>query len=587
MADIPDDEETLLDGLTITGGMGANNSGVINVKTGYDIDKQSGAGIYLVNASPVLKNVRIENNRATSNTKGGGGIYNLATGTGQSKPRLTGDVKILLNNVLGSGHGGGMYNGTISGGTCAPVLEGVVFDQNQAGGNGGGIFNTAATSASPCTPLITGNTHIRGNSASQGGGVSNEGASEPVFDNVCIEANTAGAGGGGVYIANSYVKFNNTTIAGNKSNAYGGGIFVNNSKGLDLVNVTLSGNYGTNGGGIYMRWSSVVMSNIKIEKNYASDKGGGIWMEHYAPGNTSKVALFIGNGIIRANHADNFGGGIHVLHTTPASGSEQIAYLSLTNVLVAENESQQGGGLALNNTSTSGSSWGIRARLTNVTIAGNTASQGSGLWTVDAHTTDPDANLTEMFVYNSIIWGNTGANNIYDKNGRNTYRNSLVEGLSLTDDSDENMNYDNTPAGLENFDPSSWSVKSPLDSDYKLGADAGALINGGNNDHYEFFYDKTAREIIQNETSIPPDLITLNSTVFNIMASSMVDRLKSSDAVAAQGDLRHTVAVTDPVSSNMTVTVTTTVPPTAPDPTPNTNSRIKNITIDVGAYEKN
>jgi hypothetical protein len=103
MADIPDDGETFLDGLTITGGMGANRPGTISVK-GYNIDKQSGGGMYLVNASPVLKNVRIENNRATSSdyAGGGGGIYNLSTGSGQeSRPLLTDDTTVTTNSVLG------------------------------------------------------------------------------------------------------------------------------------------------------------------------------------------------------------------------------------------------------------------------------------------------------------------------------------------------------------------------------------------------------------------------------------------------------------------------------------------------------
>jgi hypothetical protein len=596
MADIPDDGETFLDGLTITGGIGADTAGTISIKISiknYQIDKQSGAGIYLVNASPVLYSVRIENNQATSNTGagGGGGIYNLADGSAkESKPWLTGSVMVINNSVLGSGHGGGMYNRAISGGTCAPDIEGVIFDRNQTGGNGGGILNIAAA-GSACTPHIKGNTTIRRNVATSGGGVYNSSNSRPVFNNVRIEANSAGGSGGGI-VASTYTEISNTTIAGNRASGYGGGIYAS-SKGLELVNVTLSGNQANYAGGIYIASSSVVMSNIKIENNYAITSGGGIWVEHFSPDWGQKAALFIGNGIVKGNRAGNGGGGgIYIYHSTTANGIEQMVYLSLTNVLVAENTASTGGGICFNNSNNNNTTiitpgdaagYGIRARLTNVTIAGNTATEGGGLWNSGDNS---KGNHIAVSVYNSIIWGN-GTQNIRDISGRTTYHNSLVQGLRLEDSTGANTGYTNANA---NFDPttSPWNTTSPLDAAYKLDThNAGSLVNSNNNPladtYYNFLKGKSVLDILN--AAISPSGTTLGNLAPapDSMVVSMVNRF-SSDATAAQGDLTHTVTVNGAVGPSMTVTVTDT------NTTAETNSRngepADGNIIDVGAYEK-
>jgi parallel beta-helix repeat protein len=615
MADIPDDGGTILDSLTITGGLGADGPDTITVKT-YSIDKQSGAGIYLVNASPVLNNVRIQKNTATANgtgnnVGGGGGIYNLAASGGTSSPRLTGTV-ISGNSVLGNGPGGGIYNRANASSTASPLLDGVTIELNQSSSNGGGMYNYGATDTTVCAPDIKNSRIVRNAAANgagvcnfsysapkftnvvfekntagaTGGGVRNDSNSRPVFDNVRIEANLSGAQGGGIFDS-AYTKITNTTIAGNNSNGYGGGIFSTSSKGLELTNVTISGNRASDyAGGIYIARSSVVMSNILIENNYAPYGAGGIWIEHYRPDGGQKAALFIGNGIIRGNRTGGSGGGIDVVYTTPLSGTDHLVYLSLTNVLIAKNTASNGGGISFKNVSAAGtasaSGYGIRARLTNVTIADNTTTgEGGGLRTERKNANG--FNDIAVSVYNSVIWNNgvNANNNIYDDSGRNTYYNSLVQGLSLTDNSGASTNYNATPPASKNFDPSSWS-SNLLDSDYKLGADAGILVNSNSslfaNTDYNFIKDKTALEIIQNGTASPPNMDNLSADA-DSMVSNMVDRL-SNDATAAQGDLHRTVTVNGAVGPNMTVTVTDRNPP------PSANTRIQGGTIDVGAYEK-
>ncbi|MDR2134965.1 MAG: hypothetical protein LBP27_07660, partial [Treponema sp.] len=639
MADIPytapdsAPANTILDGLTISGGVGAGSPGAITVK-GYSIDKQSGAGIYLVNASPVLNNVRIQGNIARLN---GGGIYNRAAGGGTSSPRLT-DTMFYNNTVSGNGSGGGMYNladGANS--KCEPELSGVLFDTNNATVYGGGMYNEATyTDLTMCAPVSGGGTIFRGNGASQGGGVYNGSYSSPRFNNVSIESNTAGNYGGGLYQSShaKQVLIENTTIAGNIANGYGGGISVATNGRLELVNVTIAGNQSSGGGGIYGSRAIITMSNIIIKDNYSRNSGGGVFLENYASTSEDRVAAFIGNGLITGNRANSGnGGGVNVTNYT-TNGSRVVSYLALTNVLIAGNHaSGYGGGISHHNTTPitgSAAGYGVRSRLTNVTIAENTVgsgnSGGGGLF----NTTQSGDNHIEVKVYNSVIWGNkkSGAvNNVQDGDathaGRTTYYNSLVQGLtphsSSTPINGASNGYkiiNNPRSGNDNFNPSDWSA-SPLDSAYKLGSDAGALINGGDGDNttspvpdtsYRYFESKTSgsgetlatdvtailKEATDgnfawgnmdnpNTNSAYRDKSASPSTSYlgNIkkMAGRMVNRL-SSDAVAAQGDLTHTVTVHGTVGPGMTVTVTNA------NTTPATHTRILGGTIDAGAYEK-
>jgi hypothetical protein len=582
LADIPDDEETVLDGLTISGGMGADSAGTITIK-GYPIDKQSGAGLYLVNASPVLTNVRVQENIAIAGN--GGGIYNLATGGGTSSPRLIGGTVLYNNTVKGTGSGGGMSNFAAAGSICEPEISNVIFELNSTAGHGGGMYNIAAADAS-CKPKITGGTTFRRNGAASGGGVFNDSYSKAEFDNVSVEGNMSGERGGGIFHdENSYTTIKNTTIAGNISSGYGGGLGTYATAWVELTNVTISGNRSTGGGGVFMGRSSVVMTNVKIEDNYSSSSGGGIFMEAYNPSTSQRSVFFINNGIIRGNKAEN-GGGIFVRHTA-TNGSGNGSYMVMTNVLIADNTATSTGGgiynengITATNSSTAGH--GIRVRLTNVTIAGNEASgDGGGIWNQNKNSGE---NYIKVSVYNSVIWGNNGTSNVRSASDRITYFNSLVQGLDLSG-SNGNFNGDSTGP---------WGSNSPLDGNYKLGAYAGTLLNGGDDNNYNYLRTSPVTTGIGDTATT--NVLTILSTMAgatvsqgnipagfdNSVGRSIVNWL-SSDATSAQGDLTHTVTVNGPVGPSMTVTVSPANIGAV------TNTRIKGsptAVIDVGAYEK-
>jgi hypothetical protein len=568
LADIPDNQATVLDGLTISGGSGASSPGTITAK-GYSIDQQSGAGLYLVNASPVLNNVRIQGNMAQAN---GGGLYNLATGSGKaSSPRVS-DTMFDSNSVLGNGNGGGIYSSAESGGISQPVFTGITVQRNQTSGRGGGIY-FIGENGSTSVPTVT-DSRIEGNAASYGGGVSNVSYVQPIYNNVVISKNDAGAGGGGIYNSTAARPvFINVTIAGNSANY--GGAMRNLSIYVTMTNATISGNLGggTGGGGIYNEGGGIVLTNVLFEKNYSSGYGGALVQ-------TFGSIAVITNGIIRDNSA-TVGGGIYNAYSfTDSDTANDITYMALTNVLITENEARstgsRNGGGGIYNVADDGTvnGKGLNLVMNNVTIAGNTtAGSGGGICLGSTNA----ANKITVKANNSIVWDNTASNgNVYDSQNKITWHKSLVEGL--------------TPGGA-NFAPASFPggpfvsgyspVSGLVDQGDSASYPAGAYILLGNSS------DTVNDGALQGIGGVRHDdfkaLIT--DAVFNSTAAEAhLKNNNNKDASAGQGDLLHTVQISGVADATVhnRVTVTTNASPTPAS----TNPRIQGTAIDVGAYEQ-
>jgi hypothetical protein len=243
---IPANSDTVLDGLTISGG-NANGGGTDISVGGKSIYRDSGGGMYNSASSPALIRVTVSGNKAGY----GGGMHNESG----SSPTLD-NVTISGNTVSDSGSGGGMYN---YGSGSSPELNNVMIggasatDKNTAY-NGGGMANN--DSASPTLNNVT----IFGNTASvNGGGIYNSGSSSLTLDNVTIggsgpgQENTATNGGGIYNLGGSTLNITGVLkISGNKANSNGGGIYNNSPLALNS-NVTISGNEAvTSGGGVYV-----------------------------------------------------------------------------------------------------------------------------------------------------------------------------------------------------------------------------------------------------------------------------------------------------------------------------------------------
>ena len=202
---------------TMTGGVIKNN------------DAASGGGIYI----NFLGTLNMSGGTITSNTATdrGGGVY-LANGTFN-----------LLGNALVSNNNAATYGGgiNITGGTFIMDGDTVISDNSIINGGGGGICVSGGNMT------LQGNASVTKNTSKYAGGIL--GFSSYIAhmrDNASVSANTASSGsGGGIYISldtnstgGTFTMHDNTTVSGN-SGTDGGGIIV------------YGGDFIMNGGTIY------------------------------------------------------------------------------------------------------------------------------------------------------------------------------------------------------------------------------------------------------------------------------------------------------------------------------------------------
>lgn len=228
-------EMAVLDGFIITGGQAGG-------EWADPCDQRCGGGMYNVNGSPTLTNLRFSGNGTHAEVGWGGGMYNQ-----NSSPTLT-NVAFSGNSA---GGGGGMYNENSS-----PLLVNVAFDKNSAAG-GAGMQNV---NSSPTLTYVTFQSNI---AAGTGGGMSNAGSS-PILTNVVFRGNRAGSGGGMDNFGGSNPMLVNVIFSGNLAYQGGGGGILNWGSSPILTNVTLSGNRASfSGGGM----ANIVGSNPVIRNS--------------------------------------------------------------------------------------------------------------------------------------------------------------------------------------------------------------------------------------------------------------------------------------------------------------------------------
>ena len=253
------DQNTLLDGITITGGNADNIPWNITIN-GKTVNGGDSGGNYNDSASPMFNYVTINENIGT---RRGGGMFNI-----NSSPILN-NVIISGNNANpGWGSGAGIYNDGSN-----PTLTNVIISDNKAIGDGGGIYNINMSS-----PFLK-NVIINGNSCEfMGGGIFSEN-SQSVLINVTISGNVASSTtfgvGGGMYVSYySYPILTNVTISGNLAADMGGGIFNDVSSEPQISNSIIWGNSAPSFINVHNRINSnPVFSNSLIEGSII----GGVW----------------------------------------------------------------------------------------------------------------------------------------------------------------------------------------------------------------------------------------------------------------------------------------------------------------------
>ena len=342
--------DVTLDGVTVTGN-----------KATYS-KKGTGAGIEAQGGTLTVTECTITNNEAQGN---GGGIFsaegnelNISGSTIQgnkadngggihmgeardtsktpSKATIT-DTKILENEAIGSGEGGGVY---VGGPLADATLKGCTVANNKSVSTGGGI-------AAKLSTVTLDDTTVENNQAVNGGGLFHLGIAAPgsltLQNGSVIRNNTASSMGGGLFLwGNVGLKSKNSEISGNKA-LYGAGIAASQytatfaSPKLELVDTKVNNNGDATtvmGGGIYAAQGVVLNAkNTKFLDNTAKS-GGGIllWSNSSADLNNSEVS---------GNKATGDGGGVYIWDST-------CSLTASNGTVFRENSASNGGGI-LNN----------------------------------------------------------------------------------------------------------------------------------------------------------------------------------------------------------------------------------------------
>ena len=343
------ESDVTLDGVTVTG----------NKATAFLDNKfGTGGGIDAQGGSLTVKGSTISNNEARGN---GGGIYSaegnvldvsgstiqgnkgdngggIHTGEARdasktpSKATIT-DTKVLENEAIGSGEGGGVYVGTRADAT----LKGCTVANNKSVSTGGGIAAKLGT-------VTLDDTTVENNQAVNGGGLFHLGIAVPgsltLQNGSIIRNNTASSMGGGLFLwGNVGLKSDNSEISGNKA-LYGAGIAASQytanfaSPKLELVDTKVNNNGDAStvmGGGIYAASGVTVTSkNTKFLDNTANS-GGGIllYLNSSADLNNSEVS---------GNKATGNGGGVYVYDAT-------CSVTASNGTVFRENTASNGGGI--------------------------------------------------------------------------------------------------------------------------------------------------------------------------------------------------------------------------------------------------
>lgn len=341
------ESDVTLDGVTVTGN-----------KATYS-KKGTGAGIEAQGGSLTVKDSTISNNEAQGNGGGifsaegnvldvsgstiqgnkadnGGGIHMgeaRDTSKTPSKATIT-DTKILENEAIGSGEGGGVY---VGGPRADATLKGCTVANNKSVSTGGGIAAKLGT-------VTLDDTTVENNQAVNGGGLFHLGIAVPgsltLQNGSIIRNNTASSMGGGLFLwGNVGLKSDNSEISGNKA-LYGAGIAASQytanfaSPKLELVDTKVNNNGDAStvmGGGIYAASGVTVTSkNTKFLGNTANTAGGILlYLNSSADLNNSEVS---------GNKATGNGGGVYVYDAT-------CSLTASNGTVFRENSASNGGGI--------------------------------------------------------------------------------------------------------------------------------------------------------------------------------------------------------------------------------------------------
>ena len=290
----------------------------------------SGGGIYMANGTVTFTNAKMQTNTATNND--GGGLY-----LGNGDITISGANAAISGNMA-KNRGGGVFVGGGSFDMSGGVIGGTTAQGNKTTGNGGyggGLYMGGGTAT------LTGGS-ISGNTATEGygggiymvGGTCTLSGGANIGGESTTYANNARFGGG-LYSAGGAITFMGGHIDHNIATADGGGIYSNGPDATVLITKEGSAlsymlyNTAVNGGGIYANRGSVVFTDGNINYNYASQAGGGMYV------NDEGTLYLKGNAVLSRNHVPSSmkGGGVYLRGTVVVGEASKTE----TSILAEDN----------------------------------------------------------------------------------------------------------------------------------------------------------------------------------------------------------------------------------------------------------
>ncbi len=521
----------VLDGFTISGG-NANGTGT---------NQNIGGGIYIPDSNPILRNLIIENNNASS---GGGGLYN----GGNANYLLTNSI--FRNNTAASG--GAIFNGSSS-----PTLTDVTFTNNAATSQGGAIFNSGGT------PIFNNTTFSNHTAASSGGAIYNA-SSNAVFNTATFTSNTSNSSGGAIFNTGSNATFNTVTFTSNTSSTGSGGAIFNTGSNATFNTATFSGNTSnSSGGAIYNGSGSSTLNNVTFAQNRSTIGNGGAIYNNLSTGTITQGSFqqnraANGGAISNENRSDNLSltNVSFTLNIADAAGSAGGAIynqnsfnLQATNATFSRNNATASGGAIYQLNQGVGL---ITTTITNSTFSGNSAASGSALHQQSSSPNNNGYSINNN-LRNSIIWGNGGSAIVNNGNGfsTTTVTNSIVQGGF-------------TGTGNLNVDP---LFVDAINDDLRLQSGSPA-INAGSNaslpaDTLDLDKDGNATETIPFDIARNP---RVNGTNVDMGAFEFTPPVNQPPVITnktftiaksiAVGATVGTVPISDPENNPFTVTIT-------------------------------
>ena len=185
------------------------------------------------------------------------------------------------------------------------------------GGYGGGIYFKGPGN------LVLSDTSIDNNRAGYGGGIYFEGTSPTatltIGENNLINGNVASVSGGGIYLQNALMNMTaaNSSLLYNEAASYGGGLRIYGKSTATVSSdgyagfAAIQGNEAAYGGGVAIQGSEQddTVTNVylkggaRIYDNFASVRGGAVFMHPFNGFHTSNVYAYITEGILDTNVA--------------------------------------------------------------------------------------------------------------------------------------------------------------------------------------------------------------------------------------------------------------------------------------------